>query len=159
MIPHAVSNAMAVKVGYSNGCGNYADLKRYSFAGMFICVGVMSLSAILVGTFPEFLSGLFSTDKELIMVCIPVVYVLSFFQVFDGLQVALAGIFKGIKQTSVVMYSNIISYWIIAFPLGCILGLHYRLNLLGFWYALSFSALILCSIMLCVLHNKFKNYV
>ena len=157
MIPLAVSNAMAVKVGYSNGCKNYNDLKQYAYTGIAICVGVMSLSALVVGTFPEFLTGLFTIDKELVKVCVPVVYALCFFQVFDGLQVALAGVFKGIKQTSVVMISNVISYWIIAFPLGCLLGLHWRMNLIGFWYSLAFSSFILCTIMFTVMMKNFKN--
>ena len=90
---------------------------------------------------------------------VPVVYALCFFQIFDGLQVALAGIFKGIKQTSVVMVSNIISYWIIAFPLGCTLGFYFKLNLLGFWYSIAFSSVVLCSMMFFVMRRKFKKYV
>ena len=159
MIPLAVSNAMAVKVGYANGSKNYNDLKQYAYTGIAICVGVMTLSAVIVGLFPEFLTGLFTSDKELIKVCVPVVYALCFFQIFDGLQVALAGIFKGIKQTSVVMVSNIISYWIIAFPLGCTLGFYFKLNLLGFWYSLAFSSVVLCSMMFFVMRHKFKGYV
>lgn len=158
MVPLAISNAMAVKVGFSNGAKNYEDLKRYSYTGIGFSIAFMTCSAIIVGLFPEFLTSLFTTDIELINVCIPVVYVLCFFQVFDGLQVALAGVFKGLKNTKIVMISNVISYWLIAFPLGCLLGLHYKMNLLGFWASLAFSAVILCSIMYVVMQRQFKEY-
>lgn len=157
MIPLAVSNASAVKVGYSNGAKAYNDLKKYAGAGIKISLGVMACSAIILGIFPEFLISLFTKDSELIKVCVPIVYVLCFFQIFDGLQVALAGIFKGIKNTKIVMFSNIIGYWVIAFPLGCVLAFHYNMKLLGFWISLAVSSVVLCSIMGFNLKRKFRK--
>lgn len=157
MVPLAIANATAVKVGFANGAKYYKSMKKYAFTGIWICVAFMACSALCVGLFPEFLIKLFTEDKELISVCIPVVYVLCFFQVFDGLQVALAGIFKGIKQTSVVMIANFIAYWLVSIPLGCYLGLTLKMNLIGFWYSLGVSAVILCTIMLTVLLKKFKK--
>ena len=49
---------------------------------------------------------------------VPILYVLAVFQVFDGLQVALAGIFKGMKRTGIVLLSNFIAYWLIAIPVS-----------------------------------------
>ena len=157
MIPLAISNATAVKVGYSNGAKYFNSLKKYAYTGIKISVGFMACSAIFVGLFPEFLTALFTTDPELIKVCVSIVYVLCFFQIFDGLQVSLAGIFRGIKQTNIVMLANFIGYWVIAFPLGCVLAFKYKLNLLGFWYALGFSAIVLCTIMLISMIRKFKK--
>ena len=132
-------------------------MKKYAFTGIWICVAFMACSAICVGLFPEFLIKLFTSDKELIEVCIPIVYVLCFFQVFDGLQVALAGVFKGIKQTSVVMIANFIAYWLVSIPLGCYLGLKLKMNLIGFWYSLGVSAVILCTIMFTTMMRKFRK--
>ena len=157
MVPLAISNATAVKVGFANGARYFKSLKTYAFTGIAMCVIFMACSAIIVGIFPDFLLSLFTTDEELVKVCIPVVYMLCAFQVFDGLQVALAGVFRGIKQTNVVMISNFISYWLISIPLGCLLGLKYKLNLLGFWYSLCVSAIVLCTIMLVTMLRKFKN--
>ena len=157
MIPLAISNATAVKVGYSNGAKLYDDLKKYAFTGISISIGFMACSAVTVGLLPEFLTGLFTKDAELIKICVPIVYILCCFQIFDGLQVTLAGIFRGIKNTKIVMLANIIGYWIIAFPLGCTLAFHYHLNLLGFWISLGLSAVVLCSIMVISMLKKFKT--
>lgn len=157
MVPLAIANATAVKVGYANGAKYFKSLKTYAYTGIGLSVAFMTCSAIFVGIFPELLIKLFTNDIELMSVCIPIVYVLCFFQVFDGLQVSLAGIFRGIKQTNVVMISNFVAYWIFSIPLGCILALKFKLNLIGFWYSLGASAVILCVIMLIVLVNKFKR--
>lgn len=157
MVPFAVSNAIAVKVGFANGAGNIKDLKRYSFVGIVICTGFMMLSALVFSSFPHFLVGLFSQDAKLIKISVPILYILSVFQVFDGLQVSLAGIFKGIKRTGVVLLSNFIAYWLISIPVGCTLAFHYHLNLRGFWIGLASAAIILCIIMSFMLMKSIKK--
>ena len=157
MIPFAISNATAVKVGFANGAKYYKSLKTYAFTGITMAVAFMVCSAIVVGTFPKFLVSLFTKDQELINVCIPIVFALCFFQVFDGLQVALAGIFRGLKQTGIVMISNFIGYWLVSIPLGCLLAFKYNMDLLGFWYGLVCAAVVLCSIMFTTMLIKFKK--
>ena len=157
MIPFAISNATAVKVGFANGAKYYKSLKTYAFTGITMAVAFMACSAIVVGTFPKFLVSLFTKDQELINVCIPIVFALCFFQVFDGLQVALAGIFRGLKQTGIVMISNFIGYWLVSIPLGCLLAFKYNMDLLGFWCVLVCAAVVLCSIMFTTMLIKFKK--
>ena len=157
MIPLAVANATAIKVGYSNGGKLYSDLKEYAYTGIKISVGFMVCSAILTGIFAKEITGLFTPDTALINICVPIVYLLCFFQIFDGLQVTLSGIFRGIKQTKVVMFSNFIGYWIIAIPLGSLLAFKAGLNLFGYWIAFGISAVILCSIMIMSMSSKFRK--
>jgi len=156
MVPLAISNAAAVKVGYTNGAKKFQSLKKYAFSSMGISVAFMACSAIVFGVAPGIIMSLFTTDINLINISVPIVYTLCFFQIFDGLQVSLAGIFRGLKQTKVVMLANFIGYWLIAIPVGYLLAIHYKMNLIGFWYGLILSAIILCSIMLIDLNKKFK---
>ncbi len=157
MVPLAISNAIAVKVGFANGAGNIKDLKRYSFVGVVMSVGFMLCSAFVFATFPQFLVKLFTQDNNLIKISIPVLYILSVFQVFDGLQVALSGIFKGMKRTGVVLISNFVAYWLISIPLGYTLAFHFHLNLRGFWYGLASAAIILCAMMSVMLLKSIKK--
>ena len=157
MVPFAVSNAIAVKVGFANGAGNLKDLKRYSFVGIVICVGFMMLSALVFSSFPHFLVRLFTQDDNLIKISVPILYILSVFQIFDGLQISLAGIFKGMKRTGIVLLSNFIAYWLISIPVGYTLAFHYHLNLKGFWLGLASAAVILCAIMSAMLIKSIKN--
>lgn len=157
MVPLAISNAIAVKVGFANGAGNIKDLKRYSFVGLVMSVGFMLCSAFIFATFPQFLVKLFTQDNNLIKISIPVLYILSVFQVFDGLQVALSGIFKGMKRTGVVLISNFVAYWLISLPLGYTLAFHFHLNLRGFWYGLASAAIILCAMMSGMLLKSIKK--
>ena len=158
MIPLAISNAVAVKVGFTNGARAYKSLKNYAYTGLKMSVFVMACSVVCLALFPNIIIRLFTNDINLINVCVPIVYVLCFFQIFDGLQVTLGGIFKGLKNTKIVMISNIISYWFIAFPLGCVLAFRFNLDLLGFWCALCISSVLLCLIMFIFMFSKFKKF-
>ena len=157
MVPLAISNAIAVKVGFANGANNMKDLKRYSFVGVVMSVGFMMCSACIFATFPNFLVGLFTQDDFLVKISVPVLYILAIFQVFDGLQVSLSGIFKGIKKTGVVLLSNFVAYWLISIPVGCVLAFHFNMNLKGFWCGLASAAVILCVMMTIMLFKDIKK--
>lgn len=157
MVPLAISNAIAVKVGFANGSKNINDLKRYSFVGIVMSVGFMMLSALIFSLFPNFLVGLFTQDSNLVKISVPVLYILSVFQIFDGLQIALAGIFKGMKRTGIVLVSNFVAYWLLSIPLGYTLAFHFNLNLRGFWYGLAAAAVLLCVMMVIMLLKSIKK--
>ena len=155
MIPFAISNAIAVKTGFANGAGNFVDLKKYSLVGVVMCVGFMACSAVVFSSIPKPIVSLFTVDAELIKICIPVMYILSIFQIFDGLQIALAGICKGVKQTDIVLLANFVAYWLVSIPLGYTLAFKYGMNVSGFWVGLCSAAVILCFIMIF----KLKRFV
>lgn len=156
MVPLAISNAIAVKVGFANGAQNLMELRRYAYIGLGMAVGFMACSSIIFASFPGFLVGLFTSDSKLVDISVPVLYVLALFQVFDGLQVSLAGIFKGMKKTKIVMIANFIGYWLISIPVGYTLAFKYNMNIMGFWCGLVSAAIILCTIMLIIL-RKYIN--
>ena len=157
MVPLAIGNAAGVKVGFSNGAQKFKSLKQYANIALILSASFMAFSAIIVAIAPGIVTSLFTNDKELINVCVPIIYMLCFFQVFDGLQAAFAGIFRGLKRTEIIMLGNFISFWIIALPLGCVLGLYFKFNLIGFWYALIVAAIVLCSIMYYNLQKEYKK--
>ena len=160
MVPLAISNAMAIKVGYSNGAKNYLDIKKYSVAGCTFAVGFMSICAMLFLLFPRQIISLFTIDENLIKVCIPVVMMSSIYQIFDGLQVSFSGILKGLKKTLFVTIAIVFGYWVVGIPLGYLLAFKFNFNLLGFWIGLAISIFTMCVVMgMFIRHllNKLKK--
>ncbi len=156
MIPFAISNAIAVKVGFCNGAKNFTDLKKFAIVGTVISVCFMACSAAFFMSCPNFIVGIFTVDEELFKISVPVIAVLGLFQVFDGLQISLAGVCKGIKQTGIVLLANFVAYWLVSIPLGYFLAFQMGLMLRGFWFGLVSAAVVLCVIMLFMLKRYFK---
>jgi len=157
MVPFAISNAIAVKVGFANGANNYTDLKRYSKIGVFICIAFMCCSAAVFASFPKVLVSLFTPNDKLIAICVPIMYILAGFQIFDGMQVALSGICKGIKKTKIVLSANFVAYWLISIPLGFTLAFKFNLGITGFWFGLLASSVTLCIIMMIMLKRYLQK--
>lgn len=150
MIPAAISNAVAVKVGFANGAGNVNDLKKYSYTGIGISVFFMMLCALCFINFPDFFVKIFTKDASLIKICVPILILAGLFQIFDGLQITLGGIFKGLKKTNIVMAGNFLAYWLIGLPLGFVLGFKYKMYLYGFWIGLTIAIFTLSMILLTI---------
>ena len=154
MVPFAISNAIAIKVGFANGAGDVEELKKFALTGTAMSVCFMICSAMIFLSFPQFIVGIFTVDGAIYKIVVPVMIVVGIFQVFDGLQISLSGICKGVKQTDIVLLANFIAYWCVSIPVGCVLGLVYNFKLIGFWIGLCLSAILLCSIMI----YKLKRY-
>lgn len=156
MIPLALSNAIAVKVGFANGAGNFKDLRTYAYVGSFISFVFMTFCALLFILFPVSIVKIFTSDVRLIEICTPVFLFVAIYQVFDGLQIAFGGVFKGLKQTNVVMINTFIAYWLIGLPLGYVLATTYGLNLSGYWIGISLALIYLAIVFTVLLVRKFK---
>lgn len=155
MVPFAISNGIAVKVGFANGAGNFEDMKKYSFTGVGMSVGFMTLCTTIYLLFPKFIVSIFTPDIKLYKIVLQIMIILGFYQIFDGLQISLSGICKGIKQTKIILLANFLAYWCVSIPLGCFLGLHLKMNLIGFWIGLLSSSVMLCIIMITQLRKYY----
>lgn len=160
MIPVAISNATAVKVGFANGACKWVDLKRYAYSGIGISICFMSICALCFLLFPQYIVRIFTHDVQLIKICVPILVLAALFQIFDGIQVSLGGVFKGLKKTKVVMLGNFWAYWIIGLPLGILLGLKFHMALYGFWIGLTAAIFSLAVILLVILlkQEEIRNY-
>lgn len=158
MIPIAISSAIAVKVGFANGEKNFVDVKRYAYSGILICVGFMALCALNFILSPKFFVNIFTQDTKIVAICVPIMVIAGIFQIFDGMQVALGGIFKGLKKTKTVMLGDLAAYWGIGLPLGALLAFKLHMNLYGFWVGLAISLFTLSMILLFILIRYFKRY-
>jgi MATE family multidrug resistance protein len=59
--------------------------------------------------------------------------VAAVFQIVDGVQIGAAGALRGYKDTKIPMFVNIISYWVLAFPLSYLFGIIYKLPANYIW--------------------------
>ncbi len=160
MIPLAISNAIAIKVGYSNGARDFQDIKKYSFAGSMCALIFMTVCAIIFFLFPKEILSLLTCDRELINICLPIILVAAIYQIFDGLQVAFSGILKGLKQTLFVTIAMLCGYWLVGIPLGAVLAFKFHFELLGFWIGLATTIFTMCIVMgifIAILFKKLKK--
>ncbi len=157
MIPLSVSNALAVKIGYFNGAKLFKPIKDYSIVGVSVSVLFMGCCTILFLTLPEQIFGIFTTDKAVLSVGVPVLIIAAYFEMFDGLQTSLSGILKGLKMTKTVSVCIISGYWLFGLPLGFWLAYGLNMQLRGFWLGLAFAFFAISLIQGVMIFIKFKK--
>lgn len=148
MIPFGLSIALSQRVGFSIGQGSMELARFRGFIGIAICAGIMTLTALLLFLAPEFIVSIYTQDPEVSGVAVGLLFMAAIFQISDGLQVGGFGALRGLKDTRVPMVVNFISYWIIGFPVGYMLGIQMEYGPQGLWIGL-ISGLTVAAI----LHN------
>lgn len=157
MTPLALSNALAIKIGYYNGAKDYKGILKYSQTGTFLAVFVMFCFGLTFFMFPKELISIFSSNTEVLTLAIPILMIASIFEVADGFQVSLSGILKGLKMTKTVSACVISGYWLFGIPLGFVLCYKYNMLLKGFWIGLAISFVCIGIIESIIVLYKFRK--
>jgi len=148
MLAFGVSSGITVRVGQVFGRYGLADARYSGRVGILIATSLMAGTAVLMFAVPELIIGLYTADPDLIQRAILLLYMAAIFQLSDGLQVSGSGALRGLKDTTIPMYVNFLSYWVIGLPSGWLLGIHFGYGPEGLW-----TGLILGLTTAAILHN------
>ncbi len=157
MIPLSISSAAAVKVGHAYGEKSFQNVKTYIFVSFFISQFCMLFSAFMYFTIPEFLLQLFTTDTQVIFWGMQLLFLVGFFQFFDGAQVILAGVLRGLSVTRPASLAIFIGYWIIGIPLGYYFAFQCGMESKGMWTGLVISLAVVALMLGMILKKRLKT--
>ncbi len=159
MIPLSISSAVSVKVGHAYG------EKNYSLIGLFaqVSLGLSVFIAILMGAtfyfFPEGILKLYTQDVDVINWGTKLLFWVACFQLFDGAQVTLSGVLRGLNVTKPSSIAIFVGYWVIGIPLGYYLGFHRGMEAQGFWFGLALSLALVAMMLGLVLKRQMRLLV
>lgn len=148
MIPFGLSMAITQRVGFSLGQGSMLNARFRGFTGIIICGSIMICTAIVLFSIPGFIAGLYTHDLQVKEAAVSLLFMAALFQISDGLQVGGISALRGLKDTRIPMVVNLISYWLIGFPVGYVLGIKMGYGPRGLWLGLIFGLTVAA-----VLHN------
>lgn len=136
MVPLGISGAAAAVIGRAIGRGDITAARRDAVAAIVCGVGVMCVSAVVFLTAPEWLAGLYTTERATFSVAVALIPLAGWFQVFDGLQAVTSGVLRGTGDTRVPAVLHMVAFWGVGIPLGWYLGFHTALRERGLWIGL-----------------------
>jgi MATE family multidrug resistance protein len=136
MIILGIAAAGTIRVGHAFGKENHTDVRRAGFLTTIFAATVMAIFGICFILFKNILPLVFITDPEVVAIAASLLVVAAFFQISDGAQAAGLGILRGITDVKIPMIITFIAYWVIALPIGYLLGFTYKLDAIGIWIGL-----------------------
>jgi MATE family multidrug resistance protein len=82
------------------------------------------------------LARIFTPDKGVIAAAVPLLLIASGFQFFDGIQINATGALRGAGNTTTGLWTQLVCYWVVGMPLGCLLGFKMHMGAAGLWWGL-----------------------
>lgn len=137
MVPLGVSSAGAVRVGQAVGRNHPSGAIVSGWAAMLMGAAFMLLAGLCLFLFPEAVLRIFTTDRSVFALGVPLLYLAAAFQFFDGIQVTAGGVLRGIGDTRTPMYSNLVGHWFLGLPVGYALCFWMDWKSVGIWTGLS----------------------
>ncbi len=147
----AIAQAVSVRMGHKLGAKEFHSAETTSYAGIYIAVifmGIISLSYWLI---PEKLIAIdlnihdpkivavIHYTKQFFAVC-------AIFQLLESIRIVLFGSLRALKDTRFTLLMSVISFWLIALPIGYLLSKS-LLGSVGLWCGMvigsSFSVILL----------------
>ena len=161
MVGIGLSVAAMVRVGNQKGLNDFISLRRIAFSIFFLTFIIEIIFASFFLIFRDWLPTLYidgdtlvniNDNKEVVLIASKLLLIAAFFQIFDGLQVAILGALRGLQDVKIPAFITFISYWIVGFPVSYYLGLYTSLESVGIWIGL-FTGLFVASILLYIRFN------
>jgi MATE family multidrug resistance protein len=123
MVPLSFGIALMTRVGQALGEGNpqRARFVGWVGVGMSVAFGVLSAGFILL--FRWEIARAYTSDLAVQQMCVQLLLFAALFQLSDSTQVAVASAIRGYKVTRGPMVIQLLAFWGVSLPVGCVLGL------------------------------------
>lgn len=157
MLVSGISSATTVRVSHHIGKSDYLNSEKVVSAAVQMTLFFMGISAIIFILFREELASIYTNDTEVIKLSARLLLIAAFFQLFDGLQVAILGALRGLEDVNKPMLYALFSYMLISLPLAYLLAFNLNLGASGIWISLMIG-LIIASVLFWLRYKKIINY-
>jgi MATE family multidrug resistance protein len=108
----------------------------------------MLLAAVVLFAIPSPLIRLYTADPQVLAVGRKLLVIVAAFEVFDGIQTVATGALRGLGETRVPMFANLVGYWFMGLPLGLLLCFTLRHGIYGLWMGLTLALIVIASTLL-----------
>lgn len=123
MVPLSFGIALLTRVGQALGEGNPQRARFVGWVGVGMSIAFGVLSALFILLFRWQIARAYTSDVAVQEMCVQLLLLAALFQLSDSTQVAVASAIRGYKVTRGPMIIQLLAFWGVSLPVGCILGL------------------------------------
>lgn len=142
MFASGISGAATIRVGTFASQRNPKELQGAVRAAIHLVLLVMGLFAIVFLMASSLLPLAFTNNHDITRLTSQLLIIAAMFQLFDGIQVTVLGMLRGLEDVRVPTWITLVAYWLLAVPLAYLLAFEFEWQTLGIWVAL-LAALVL----------------
>ena len=151
MFPLSLSIAASIRSAYHVGARDEARFHALLRTSISFMLAVVLLSAVVTIVFRREIIGCYTDDASIIDTAAMLLVMCSIYQLPDAHQALMSGLLRGCHDTKAITWVNMFSYWVVGFPLACILirtdWLVSALGAMGAWVSFVVSLTITAALL------------
>ena len=153
-----ICQGMQPIAGYNYGACQFGRLKEVYMLTMKICVWIGFAGALIACAIPQYLARIFTTDMELIQICVPATRLLMVMFPFIGFTIVNSNFFQSIDKPWIAIVTSLSRQVIFLVPLCYIVPMVFERmgfnGLTGVWTACTISDVIGAILAACLLYSQ-----
>lgn len=157
-LPFAVAVAVSTRIGHFLGRNNTkAASSTIRIAFMFAeAISLINFSIMFFGR--DIIGRIFTKSPEVLKISNHILILVSVNQLPDAFNVLGAGILRGQGRQRIGSLLNMVSYYVIALPLGYVLAFKFGFGLAGLWWGLISGVFFLAlSETICIIRSDWSK--
>jgi MATE family multidrug resistance protein len=159
MVTLGIGSAAAVRIGQALGRQDHAAAARSGWMALALGTAFMTWAGILFLAWPRPFARIYTADENVIRTAIALLGIGAFFQIFDGLQVVVAGALRGLGDTRTPMLCHLVGYWGVGLPLGYVLCFQAGWGAWGMWIGLCVGLILIGSVLLALWARRVRGWL
>ncbi|WP_067338752.1 MATE family efflux transporter [Stappia indica] len=133
MLPIGVSTATSIRIGQAIGAGQLDRRRPIARTALLMVTGWMGLVTVALILAGGKIADALSQDPDVVATATGMFIIVALIQVADGVQSTALGALRGARDFNWPTGVTLASYWLLALPLGALLGFVLGLGPLGLW--------------------------
>lgn len=139
MVVTGIGSGTTIRVSHQFSLKDYFSMKKAAYASIHMVIAIMSVTAILFALFRFQLPWFYTSDTEVVALAAQLLIMAAVFQVFDGLQVVLLSILRGLSDVKTAMMYALIAYIFVNIPISYLLAFTFEMGPIGIWIGFVFG--------------------
>lgn len=132
--PFAIGIAASIRVGQWMGEGSIENARRSSLVSFLLATGVQLALIAIVLPCKDWLGKAFSSDDEVAELVSTLIPISCVFMMGDAAQATVGGVMRGLGRQRMVLYLNMLAFWVLAIPVGALLTFVGNSGVAGLWW-------------------------
>lgn len=128
-----ISYAATTLVGQAKGAGMREEAERFSSITMWMGIGLLGLTGVLLFFFSRPLVSIFTRDAAVIALGAGVLRIEALAEPFFGAKIVLAGAMRGAGDVRYQLYAGLASMWLVRLTVAYVMAFVFQLGLYGIW--------------------------
>jgi multidrug resistance protein, MATE family len=139
MMASGIAAAATIRVGNLFGSGQVKEMQMAGYSSLVMVIIFMTTAGLILILLNNIIPQFYVKDPEVINIAAGLIIIAALFQISDGVQVVGLGALRGLEDVKVPGMISLLAYWIVALPIGYVLGFTLRGGANGIWTGLLFG--------------------